>query len=67
MECCPHCGGTTGLEYKDYGNVLHYHEEWGTGEKEWIETTCIMPEPKIGYCEDCGRGIRLERARDKEK
>ncbi len=62
---CPHCGGTQGVTYKDYGHVLEYVEDWGSGigSRECVNSYSKLPSAKIGKCIDCGRGTKLKTVR----
>ena len=62
MTECPHCGGTDGVEWKDYGNVYTYHQDFGNSieRREVVTINNINALPVWCKCMDCGKRIRIK-------
>ena len=55
MDCCPHCGGTTGFEQTLITRVIHNYEWSGAPNGYWDGG---MPEKMlIPVCRDCGKRV----------
>lgn len=60
MNCCPHCGGTTGYYTKEVARYLYYSRFDGTPDElhNGIAEMGRVPRNKtIAYCTDCGKRI----------
>ena len=60
LLCCPHCEGTQGVEFNDYGQYLKYSLTF-SGQREFIDMFSYTPAPVFGKCIDCGKRIRLSK------
>ena len=61
MKECPHCKGTEGVVFSDYGVINTYYQPFGGVElREIIDTRHTTKAPVYGKCIDCGKRIKLK-------
>lgn len=60
MECCPHCGGTTGYFTKEVVCYPLYFQFDGSADERnngIADITRVPRRKTIAYCTDCGKKI----------
>lgn len=63
---CPHCGGSRGFIWKDYGHAIEKTNEWGRRNEE---AKCVhihsSRRPAVyARCLDCDKRVVLDKAQE---
>lgn len=61
---CPHCHGTSGFTWKDYGITHEKIQVWGGSieQRETVEMHYTRQSPVWARCIDCKKRVKIEKS-----
>lgn len=61
---CPHCGGTSGFTWKDYGITHEKIQVWGGSieQREVVDMVYTRRAPVWARCIDCKKRVKIDKS-----